>query len=46
MQECAEPITYLSEAPVLSEASVMSAYGLDGGTVYLTYSTTATGWNS
>jgi hypothetical protein len=41
VQECgAEPITYLSDA------SVMSAYVLDGGTVYLTYSTTATGWNS
>ncbi len=37
-QECGtEPVAYLSEAPV------MSAYALDGGTVYLTYSTTARG---
>jgi predicted dithiol-disulfide oxidoreductase (DUF899 family) len=37
-QECGtEPAAYLSEAPV------MSAYALDDGTVYLTYSTTARG---
>jgi predicted dithiol-disulfide oxidoreductase (DUF899 family) len=36
--ECGtEPAAYLSEAPV------MSAYALDDGTVYLTYSTTARG---
>ena len=33
----AEPAAYLSEMPV------MSSYALDGGTVYLTYSTTARG---
>jgi predicted dithiol-disulfide oxidoreductase (DUF899 family) len=37
-QECGtEPAAYLSEAPV------MSAYALEDGTVYLTYSTTARG---
>jgi predicted dithiol-disulfide oxidoreductase (DUF899 family) len=37
-QECGtEPAAYLSEAPVLS------AYALEDGTVYLTYSTTARG---
>jgi predicted dithiol-disulfide oxidoreductase (DUF899 family) len=37
-RECGtEPAAYLSEAPV------MSAYALEGGTVYLTYSTTARG---
>jgi predicted dithiol-disulfide oxidoreductase (DUF899 family) len=37
-RECGtEPAAYLSEAPVLS------AYALEGGTVYLTYSTTARG---
>ena len=37
-QECGtEPVAYLSEAPV------MSAYALEDGTVYLTYSTTARG---
>ena len=37
-RECGtEPVAYLSEAPV------MSAYALDDGTVYLTYSTTARG---
>lgn len=36
--ECGtEPTAYLSEA------SVISAYALEGGTVYLTYSTTARG---
>jgi predicted dithiol-disulfide oxidoreductase (DUF899 family) len=37
-RECGtEPAAYLSEAPV------MSAYVLENGTVYLTYSTTARG---
>src|SRR5258708_33540923 len=37
-RECGtEPAAYLSEAPV------MSAYALEDGTVYLTYSTTARG---
>jgi predicted dithiol-disulfide oxidoreductase (DUF899 family) len=37
-QECGtEPVAYLSEGPVLS------AYALEDGTVYLTYSTTARG---
>ncbi len=37
-QECGtEPVAYLSEGPVLS------AYALENGTVYLTYSTTARG---
>lgn len=37
-EECGtEPMAYFSEAPV------MSAYALDDGTVYLTYSTTARG---
>ncbi len=37
-EECGtEPAAYLSEMPV------MSSYALDGGTVYLTYSTTARG---
>jgi predicted dithiol-disulfide oxidoreductase (DUF899 family) len=37
-QDCGtEPTAYLSEMPVLS------SYALDGGTVYLTYSTTARG---
>jgi len=37
-QECrTEPAAYLSESPV------MSAYALEDGTVYLTYSTTARG---
>ncbi len=40
-RECGtEPAAYLSEAPV------MSAYALEDGTVYLTYSTTARGWSS
>ena len=37
-EECGtEPAAYLSEAPVLS------AYAIEDGTVYLTYSTTARG---
>jgi predicted dithiol-disulfide oxidoreductase (DUF899 family) len=37
-QECGtEPVAYLSEGPVLS------AYALEDGTAYLTYSTTARG---
>jgi Bacterial protein of unknown function (DUF899) len=35
-----EPVSYLSESPVLD------SYAVEGGNVYLTYSTTARGWSS